>query len=277
MRGVPASAPRGPPPVPRKRPTRRRRPSHDPSGRGGLRVGARIARRDRRPAGLAVRASTPHTPGTSTPHTPGISIEIPSVKRHSVSSPVRCFLRLLYGRVQLSLRPSRCCAASVRAVGWDAMVPAHVGDTKERTAPIIQRLSNDFDVVRPNSRNFSRSPLPIRSTRFAHGAALLSRAFVFGLRPRPTLLRVVRDAVPPHRARTPARRRASATTAIRLPRRWVMVSVHARSAAVAGDFACRICHATSTGSRRIRPLHALVIRPCRRFSPELRSLGTTPR
>ena len=153
VRGVPASAPRGPPPVPRKRPARRRRPSHDPSGRGGLRVGARIARRDRRPAGLAVRASTPHTPGTSTPHTPGISIEIPSVKRHSVSSPVRCFLRLLYGRVQLSLRPSRCCAASVRAVGWDAMVPAHVGDTKERTAPIIQRLSNDFDVVRPNSRN----------------------------------------------------------------------------------------------------------------------------
>ena len=55
------------------------------------------------------------------------------------------------------------------------------------------------------------------------------------------------------------------------------VVVHARSAAVLGDFDRRICHAASTRSHRIRPFPAFVMRPSWRFSPELRSLGTTPR
>ena len=59
--------------------------------------------------------------------------------------------------------------------------------------------SNDVDVACPASRKFSRSPLPIQSTRFAPGRARLIPRVVHGRWQRSNALRVVRHTVPPHR------------------------------------------------------------------------------
>jgi len=132
--------------------------------------------------------NTPESPGfrprpptrcaiDAPPTRPDIRIgtkEVPSVKRRSASSPVAFFLRLPWGPCRLSVRPSRCCSAfcsrsCIRLCGtrWP------------RRTWVVRRggrrqLSNDFVVVRPESRKFSRSPLPIQSTRFAHGRAPLT-------------------------------------------------------------------------------------------------------
>ena len=109
----------GPRDAPRPRgDVRRARPSHrgvteGPADPGSLaRTPGRTAREAHRSGGgrAVARAPVLARQGTGAYVQP-TPIEIPSVKRHSVSSPVRCFLRLPYGPVQLSLRPSRCCSA----------------------------------------------------------------------------------------------------------------------------------------------------------------------
>ncbi len=81
--------------------------------------------------------------------------EVPSVKRHPPSSPELLFwLAVRPSSVQLSVRPSRCRSASVRALAWDAMPPAHLGGTKERTAPTIKRLRRGASWCVRSHRNF---------------------------------------------------------------------------------------------------------------------------
>ena len=75
--------------------------------------------------------------------------------------------------------------------------------------------------------------------------------------------------------RIPARRRASATAAMRLPRRAAILSPHARSAAVSGDLERRRRQPASTKRYRAREFPAFVMRL--RFSAELCSPGTSPR
>src|SRR5260370_32024082 len=72
-------------------------------------------------------------------------------------------------------------------------------------------------------------------------------------------------------------RLASATTAIILPRRAAIRSAQSLSTSVRGLRNRRIESATCTSKYRRRPLPALVMRPLCCFSPELISLGLSPR
>lgn len=75
----------------------------------------------------------------------------------------------------------------------------------------------------------------------------------------------------------PASLRASATTAVGLPRRCAIHAHHSCSSLVLSVFHRSTAHAASTSSDRARTLPALLIRPrcCR--SPELYSRGTSPK
>ena len=75
----------------------------------------------------------------------------------------------------------------------------------------------------------------------------------------------------------PESRRASATAAIRFPRRAAILSAQVLRARVSLLFDLMMRHAASTIRERILELPALVIRPMRRLSPELLSPGTSPR
>src|SRR5712691_11429276 len=80
-----------------------------------------------------------------------------------------------------------------------------------------------------------------------------------------------------HKAyRIPASRRASATTAIRLPRRAAMGSAQCRSVLPTTPWRRHILQAAPTTNARICPLPCLVIVPRCCCSPELHSLGTRP-
>ena len=77
--------------------------------------------------------------------------------------------------------------------------------------------------------------------------------------------------------RMPASFRASATTAVALPRLAAILVAHSCSAYVFGVFHLSSAHAASTSSALALLLPALLIRPRCCFSPELCSRGTKPR
>ena len=123
-------------------------------------------------------------------------------------------LRVPHGPTPLSVRPSRGCAAScsrsyvrLRGARW----PRRLWVVRRSGR---RQRSHDVELVRPASRSVSRSPLPMQSSRFAHGSVLLLPRVAV---PWPPAAQAAWRRTAPHRATLRSARRPVAAPA-RSPR-----------------------------------------------------------
>ena len=133
-------------------------------------------------------------------HTLAVPIEIPSVKRHSVSSPALVFLCVPDVPFSCPCDPRGAAQPSVRALGWDPMVPAQLGGYEGADGANYPTTSMSCVLRQGNSRARRSRFSQLDSRRILRR---LRRADRCGVRSRAELLRIVRHPIPPHRVQDP--------------------------------------------------------------------------